>query len=121
MIHVLIFLHYAHKLFVHLTLLFILLCCDFLDVVLLLLGELLLTEVVRLSLFPQLVQMLFFLRNVLLCVQEARGRQDLVHALDVGTRAVFGVKLGLQVNLGIGFQIHLREVTVFTELLARVL
>lgn len=68
MVDGLILLHNAHKLFVHVTLLFILFGGNLLHILLLLPGQLFFTQIVCLSLFPQFIQMLFFLRDVLLRV-----------------------------------------------------
>ena len=68
MIGLLISLNDTHELLIHLTLLFILFGRDFLHIFFLLLVELFLAEVLGSTLLPEFVQLLLFLRNVLLRV-----------------------------------------------------
>lgn len=121
MIGSLISLNDTHELLIHLTLLFILFSRDFLHIFFLLLVELFLTEVLGSALLPEFVQLLLFLRNVLLSVQETGRGQDLVDSLDVGACTIFCVELRPHVYVWIYFKVHLRQVAVVAQPEASVL
>ena len=121
MIGSLISLNDPHELLIHLALLFILFSRDFLHIFFLLLVELFLTEVLGSALLPEFVQLLLFLRNVLLSVQETGRGQDLVDSLDVGACTIFCVELRPHVYVWIYFKVHLRQVAVVAQPEASVL
>ena len=116
MIGSLISLNDPHELLIHLALLFILFSRDFLHIFFLLLVELFLAEVLGSALLPEFVQLLLFLRNVLLCVQEAGRGQDFVDSLDVRACTIFCVQLRPHVYVWICVKVHLRQVAVVAQL-----
>ena len=121
MIDSLVILNNLHELLVHLSLLFVLLRRDFLDVLVLPTRQLLFAEILCSALLPNLVQLFLFFRNVLLRVEQARSGQDLIDPLDVSPSAIFCVELRLHVDERVRIQVHLGKITVVAQPHSRVL
>ena len=121
MFNTLVLLDDGHELLIHLSLLLVLLGGDLLNVLFLLLIEVFFAQILLLALLPKFVEVFFFLRNVLLSIEQARGRQDFVDAFDVRPCTVLSIQLRPHVDVRIVLQVHFRKVAVVTQFNAAIL